>query len=70
MVKKRVGAISDAADPRQDIPAAIADVETIGRRGRAAFHGDRILPAAALYRLRTIGEAAGRLPPDLRAAIR
>ena len=67
MVKKGVGAISNTPDPRQDIPATIADIETIGQRGQAAFHGDRLLQAAVLYRLQIIGEAAGRRPPDLRA---
>ncbi len=53
-------------DRLEDIRAAVGRIADIVAGGRAAFDGDHILQAAALYNLQVIGEAAARISQQRR----
>jgi uncharacterized protein with HEPN domain len=51
-----------------DILEAIDEIERYAVRGRDAFLQDELVQVWMLHHLQVIGEAAARLPPDLRSA--
>ena len=51
-----------------DILEAIEEIERYAVRGRAAFFQDELVQVWMVHHLQVIGEAAARLPPELRSA--
>ncbi|WP_292395917.1 DUF86 domain-containing protein [Methanoculleus sp. UBA303] len=51
-----------------DILEAISEIERYAVRGREAFLEDELVQVWMVHHLQIIGEAAARLPPDLRSA--
>ncbi|HOI61300.1 MAG: hypothetical protein BWX50_01333 [Euryarchaeota archaeon ADurb.Bin009] len=58
----------DGIDRLLDIQEAIKEIERYAVRGRDAFLQDELVQVWMVHHLRIIGEAAARLPPDLRSA--
>jgi uncharacterized protein with HEPN domain len=51
-----------------DILEAIEEIERYAVRGRVAFLQDELVQVWMIHHLHVIGEAAARLPPDLRSS--
>lgn len=58
----------DVRERLQDILEAIARIERYAGRGREAFMADELIQTWIVHNLQVIGEAAGRMPEDVRAA--
>lgn len=58
----------DGIDRLLDILEAIKEIERYAIRGRDAFLQDELVQVWMVHHLQIIGEAAARLPPDIRSA--
>jgi len=58
----------DGRERLLDILEAIDDIERYAVRGREAFLQEELVQVWMVYHLQIIGEAAARLPPELRSA--
>ena len=56
-----------ARERLQDILEAIAHIERYARRGRQAFEDDELVQSWCVRHLQIIGEAARRVPPEVRS---